>query len=185
MDKVLAIRLDSSASVSTRITRRFGQVDVILLVDNAQQPMQAAPLSVLRAVAHRAVIKTSSLWRLLVLIKLRGRASLRFRRSGAHVMASVLNALSTLRDVLGGSVVKAIEHGVDSRCFMLGGVDRQLTKLPSRAADYMKGQLTELVRFFETSILLPCGGSSSHLRSYWYWLRGSGDRYEVSGPVAR
>ena len=42
---------DSSASVTTRVTRRFGQVDVILLVDNAQQPMQASPLSVLRAVA--------------------------------------------------------------------------------------------------------------------------------------
>ena len=70
-------------------------------------------------------------------------------------MASVLNALSTLRDVLGGSVVKAIEHGVDSRCFMLGGVDRQLTKLPSRAADYMKGQLTNMVRFFEMAISPP------------------------------
>ena len=42
---------DSSSSVTTRVTRRFDQVDVILLVDNAQQPMQAAPLSVLRAVA--------------------------------------------------------------------------------------------------------------------------------------
>jgi len=42
---------DSSASVTTHVTRRFGQVDVVLLVDNAQQPMQAAPLSVLRAVA--------------------------------------------------------------------------------------------------------------------------------------
>ncbi len=42
---------DSSSSVTTHVTRRFGQVDVILLVDNAQQPMQAAPLSVLRAVA--------------------------------------------------------------------------------------------------------------------------------------
>ena len=42
---------DSSSSVTTHVTRRFAQVDVILLVDNAQQPMQAAPLSVLRAVA--------------------------------------------------------------------------------------------------------------------------------------
>ena len=43
---------DSSSSVTTHITRRFDQVNVILLVDNAQQPMQAAPLSVLRTVAH-------------------------------------------------------------------------------------------------------------------------------------
>ena len=63
-------------------------------------------------------------------------------------MASVLNALSSLHDVLGVSVVNAIEHGLDSRCFMLGGVDRQLDKLPSRAADYMKGQLARHDRFF-------------------------------------
>ena len=42
---------DSSSSVTTHITKRFDSVDVILLVDNAQQPMQAAPLSVLRSVA--------------------------------------------------------------------------------------------------------------------------------------
>ena len=70
-------------------------------------------------------------------------------------MASVLNALSSLRNVLGASVVKAIEHGIDSRCFMLGGVDRQLAKLPSRAADYMRGQLRTLVQFFEAAILPP------------------------------
>jgi energy-coupling factor transporter ATP-binding protein EcfA2 len=40
---------ESVASVSTRITKRFGNVDVILLVDSAQQPMQAAPLALLRA----------------------------------------------------------------------------------------------------------------------------------------
>ena len=38
---------------------------------------------------------------------------------------------------------------------MLGGVDRQLGKLPSRAADYMKGQLRELVEFFQAAIQPP------------------------------
>ena len=37
------------SSVSTKITKQFGDVDVILLVDSAQQPMQAAPLALLRA----------------------------------------------------------------------------------------------------------------------------------------
>jgi hypothetical protein len=40
----------TAASISTRITQRFSAVDMILLVDNAQQPMQAAPLALLRAV---------------------------------------------------------------------------------------------------------------------------------------
>lgn len=42
---------DFSSSVTTRVTCGFNQVDVILLVESAQQPMQAAPLSVLRALA--------------------------------------------------------------------------------------------------------------------------------------
>ena len=32
----------SASSISTKITKRFGDVDIILLVDSAQQPMQAA-----------------------------------------------------------------------------------------------------------------------------------------------
>lgn len=145
---------DSSASVTTRVTRRFGQVDVILLVDNAQQPMQAAPLSVLRAVSssgHHAKLAIA----FTHFDQIKGQNLPTFTEKRAHVMASVLNALSSLRDVLGVSVVRAIEHGMDSRCFMLGGVDRQFAKLPSRAADYMKGQLSELVRFFEAAILPP------------------------------
>jgi hypothetical protein len=145
---------DSSASVSTRVTRRFGQVDVILLVDNAQQPMQAAPLSVLRAVTssgHHDKLAIA----FTHFDQIKGQNLPTFGEKRAHVMASVLNALSSLRDVLGVSVVNALEHGLDSRCFMLGGVDRQLDTLPSRAADYMRGQLRELVGFFEAAIQPP------------------------------
>ena len=145
---------DSSSSVTTHVTRRFGQVDVILLVDNAQQPMQAAPLSVLRAVAssghHRKLAVAFTHFD-----QIKGQNFQKFADKRAHVMASVLNALSSLRDVLGVSVVNAIERGIDPRCFMLGGVDRHLTKLPVRAADYMRSQLSELVEFFRRAILPP------------------------------
>jgi hypothetical protein len=145
---------DSSSSVTTHVTRRFAEVDVILLVDNAQQPMQAAPLSVLRAVA------TSGHHRKLAVAfthfdQIKGQNFQKFADKRAHVMASVLNALSSLREVLGVSVVNAIERGIDERCFMLGGVDRQLSKLPTKAADYMKTQLSELVAFFGRAILPP------------------------------
>jgi len=145
---------DSSSSVTTHVTRRFAQVDVILLVDNAQQPMQAAPLSVLRAVAssghHRKLAVAFTHFD-----QIKGQNFQKFSDKRAHVMASVLNALSSLREVLGVVVINAIEHGIDSRCFMLGGVDRQLAKLPTRAAEYMKGQFSELVAFCQKAILPP------------------------------
>lgn len=145
---------DSSSSVTTHVTRRFGQVDVILLVDNAQQPMQAAPLSVLRAVAssghHRKLAVAFTHFD-----QIKGQNFQKFADKRAHVMASVLNALSSLRDALGVTVVNAIERSIDQRCFMLGGVDRDLGTLPPRAAEYMKSQLADMVEFARRAILPP------------------------------
>ena len=145
---------DSSSSVTTHITRRFSDVDVILLVDNAQQPMQAAPLSVLRAVA------SSGNHAKLALVfthfdQIKGKNLPTFSDKRAHVMASITNALASLKDVLGAPVAKAIERNIDERCFMLGGVDRRLDKLPERAADYMKTQLSQMIGFFQRAILPP------------------------------
>ena len=145
---------DSSSSITTHITRRFGQVDVILLVDNAQQPMQAAPLTVLRTVASSGHHEKLAI-AFTHFDQIKGQSLPTFAEKRAHVMASVVNALSGLRDVLGAPVIRSIEHGIDGRCFMLGGIDRSLSKLPSRAAAYMKDQLAELVDFFEKAILPP------------------------------
>ena len=91
---------DSSSSVTTHVTRRFAQVDVVLLVDNAQQPMQAAPLSVLRAITssgHHGKLAVA----FTHFDQIKGQNLPTFADKRAHVMASVLNALSSLRDVLG------------------------------------------------------------------------------------
>lgn len=51
---------ESVSSVSTRVTKRFADVDLILLVDSAQQPMQAAPLALLRAAGSGPAMRTRS-----------------------------------------------------------------------------------------------------------------------------
>jgi len=145
---------ESSASITTRITRRFAEVDVILLVDNAQQPMQAAPLAVLRAVTSSGHNEKLAI-AFTHFDQIKGQNLPTFSEKRAHVMASVLNALASLRDVLGVSVVNTIERSIDDRCFMLGGVDKHFAKLPARAADYMRGQMNDLIRFFEAAILPP------------------------------
>lgn len=145
---------DSSTSVTTHITRRFGDVDVILLVDNAQQPMQAAPLAVLRYVAssghHGKLAIAFSHFDQIKGASLKTPADRRH-----HVMASVVNALSSLRDDLGAPVINAIERSIDGRCFMLGGVDRAIDKLPAKAAEYMKGELGLMLGFFAKAIVPP------------------------------
>lgn len=142
---------ESSSSVTTQVTGRFPEADVILLVDSAQQPMQAAPLSVLRAVA------TSGHQQKLAIAfthfdNVKGSNLPGFAAKRAHVMASVANGLVNLRDALGGSaVVRIMEQGIDTRCYMLGGLDRRSKELPKG----FQGELMRLLGYFEQSILPP------------------------------
>lgn len=145
---------DSSPSVTTHVTRRFDEADVILLVDNAKQPMQAAPMSVLRAVASSGHSEKLAV-AFTHFDQIKGQNLRTFGDKRGHVMASVLNALSNLHDVLGAPVARGIEHGIDDRCFMLGGVDQNIFRLPARAADYMRDELARLVGFCERAILPP------------------------------
>ena len=145
---------DSTSSVTTHITKRFDHVDVILLVDNAQQPMQAAPLSVLRSVAFRGHSAKLAL-AFTHFDQIKGPSLRTVADKRNHVMASVLNVLSNLRDTLGIPVTRNIEQGIDERCFMLGGVDRSLKRLPAGAAEYMRQELAGLVDFCENAILPP------------------------------
>ena len=121
---------ESSSSVTTQITRRFSDVDVVLLVDNAQQPMQAAPLSVMRSLTssgHQQKLAIA----FTHFDNVKGANLPDFLAKRAHVMASVTNGLSNLRDALGGaSIVRAVEHTIADRCFMLGGLDRRSKELP-------------------------------------------------------
>lgn len=133
---------DSSASVTTQVTKRFADVDVVLLVDNAQQPMQAAPLSAIRAVV------TSGHQRKLAIAfthfdNVKGANLPDFPSRRAHVMASVVNGLTSLRDALGGaSTVRNLEQTIEDRCFMMGGLDRRSRELP-------KGFQGEMIRLIE------------------------------------
>lgn len=142
---------ESSASVTTHITRRFSDVDVVLLVDSAQQPMQAAPLSVVRSLA------TSGHQQKLAIAfthfdNVKGANLPDYPAKRAHVMASVTNGLSNLRDALGAaSIVRAMEQTIAERCFMLGGLDRRSKELPKG----FQGELGRLIAHCERAVVPP------------------------------
>lgn len=142
---------DSSTSVPTDITRRFAFVDVILLVDNAQQPMLAASQSVLRIVAasgyhHKLAVAFTH----FDLIKGDNLRSLDDKR--AHVMGSVIQAIASLRDIIGAPVARAVEQSLPNRCFMLGGIDRRNEKLPAKPAEFVRHQMLDLITLCEAAI---------------------------------
>lgn len=117
---------DSASSVTTHITSRYADVDVILLVDSAKQPMQAAPLSVLRSVG------ASGHQRKLAIAfthfdQVAGPNLRSFGDKKAHVMGAVTAGLESLREVLTSPVVNALERDLELRSFMLGWLDKPIT----------------------------------------------------------
>lgn len=138
---------ETVADVSTHFTSRYQMADVILLVDNAQQPMQAAPLSVVRSVAtsgHQD--KLAIAFTHFDQVKGINFSSFADRRD--HVLASVKNALNNMRTTVGDSVVNTMEGHLYGRCFMLGALDKPATKIPKGVFS----QLNALVEFFRSAI---------------------------------
>lgn len=138
---------DSASSVTTHITRRFGEVDTILLVDNAAQPIQAAAQSVLRtATASGHYAKLAIAFTHFDHVK--GLNIPKFPQKRAHVLASVHNYLSKLRETLHGPIVSEVERSIDEHCFMLGGLQGPSAMLPQG----VRQQLSLLLDFIEGSI---------------------------------
>jgi energy-coupling factor transporter ATP-binding protein EcfA2 len=133
---------DSEAGVATRIAKRFGDVDVILLVDTAKAPMLDAPTSVLRAIAASGYQKKLAIAFTHVDL-VRGQANLpTFEAQRSHVLSSVHQRLSGIKEAVGQPAVRSLEREIDDRCFMLGYLDRPLT-------EKHRGPVRELVRLIE------------------------------------
>ena len=112
-----------ATSVSTKVTERFSDVDMILLVDNAQSPMQAAPLELLRAAG------TSGHGHKLAVVfthfdQVEGDNLSTYQQKRNHVRASIRNAIAGLSDSLGAPVTEILERQLQSNDFYLGGLHR-------------------------------------------------------------
>ena len=140
---------ESSSSVTTQITKRFSDVDVVLLVDNAKQPIQAGSLSVMRSLmasGHQQKLAIA----FTNFDAVKGANLPDFQAKRAHVMASVTTGLSNLRDALGGtSIVRAVERTIADRCFMLGGLDRRSKDLPTGSQRELGRLITHCIRAIE------------------------------------
>jgi hypothetical protein len=132
---------ESTASVSTQITRRYAEVDAILLVDNAMQPMLQGSLSILRSVL------ASGYQRKLAIAfshvdEVTGPNLREFEFKKAHVMTSAVGALRGLREVLGATLVEGFERQLDGRCFMLGWLDKPISEKSKGVAREMEALLS-------------------------------------------
>jgi len=121
---------NDASSISTRITQKFEAADMILVVDNAQQPMQAAPLALLRTIGSSGFSKKMAL-AFTHFDQVKGANLSSFDRKKEHVVASIKNAISSIRDSIGPGIAGSIERQTERNSVFLGGLDRATDKIPA------------------------------------------------------
>ena len=102
---------------------------MILLVDNAQQPMQAAPLALFRAVGSAGFADKLAI-AFTHFDQVKGANLGSFEQKREHVGASVVNAIASLRDIVGAGVAGALDRQIEKQSIFLGGLDRPTSKIP-------------------------------------------------------
>lgn len=116
-------------SISTRITDRLAEVDLILLVDSAQQPMQAAPLQLLRTVGAAGYASKLAI-AFTHFDQVKGSNLRSGRQKVDHVQASITNALGSLRDTMSPRVSETLKARSETHAYFLGELHRPVSKIP-------------------------------------------------------
>ena len=115
----------SAASLSTHVARQLDEVDAILLVDNAKQPMQAAPVAALRGIAVSG--NGAKLHYLFTHFdQVTGDNLPTFKDREEHVLASVENVLKAIGEDLGSSAERVLRQRLDAARFFVGGIQTPL-----------------------------------------------------------
>ena len=132
-----------ATSISTRVTEKFSDVDMILLVDTAQSPMQAASLELLKSVGS-----SGHGYKLAVVFthfdQVKGDNLRSYNQKRDHVRASIGNAITSLRESLRAPVTEILEKQLTNQDFYLGSLDRHTEKIPPGFVKDMQTLLTQM-----------------------------------------
>ncbi|MGD9794045.1 MAG: hypothetical protein AB7V43_11240 [Acidimicrobiia bacterium] len=136
----------SAAALSTSVSKRIEEVDAVLLVDNAAQPMQAAPVA-----AMKAVVTSGNASKLLFCFThfdlVKGANLPTFSDREEHIRASGENVLKAIGDDLGPFAERVLRQRLERGCFFVGGIDGELdtTKKAARRTIEQLGSLLQAI----------------------------------------
>lgn len=136
----------SVATLSTHVATQLQNVDAVLLVDNAAQPMQAAPVAALKGIAV-----SGNAAKLHVIFthfdQVKGDNLPGFSDREQHVLASVENVLKAIGDELGPAAERVLRRRIDRARFFVGGIQEPLDakkKAGSRSIQQLDAALNVL-----------------------------------------
>lgn len=141
---------DSTSSISTSITKRFKIADLILLVDNAAQPMQAASQAVLNS-----VVASGHAQKLIVCFthfdEVRGDNLHNLPARRSHVVGSFENAIRAIGKSLGREAENGLRKLIPERLLFLSKIQEPLSPKNTLSS----GSLKTLLGYATKSIQPP------------------------------
>ena len=115
----------SISSLSSSLVRKVSHSDSVLVVDNAQQPMQAGPLAALTQ-----IVESGSVGKLHLLFThldgVKGPNLTTYSTRTGHVRESVDNALSSIESAAGAAAARALRRRLSTSVYFAGRLDRIL-----------------------------------------------------------
>lgn len=142
----------SAAALPTAVAKAIEDADAVLLVDNATQPAQAAPSS-----AIRSILTSGATSKLIFCFthfdRVTGDNLRDVEDSAEHVLASVNNLLSAIRNEFGPRSAHVLRRRLESACF-LAGIDKTLDP-ETMLGQLSIGQLTDLLDTIDTIVERP------------------------------
>ena len=143
----------SSSSVSTGVSRLIKAVDAVLLVDNATQPMQAAPLA-----AMRELVATGNGRKLILAFthfdEVKGDNLPSTNAKVQHVLASAENVLAAFGEDLGPYAERSLRKRLEAARFFLADLQEPLSE-NTAAGRRTVDQLRKLLKAIDQVIERP------------------------------
>ncbi len=143
----------TSSSVSTTVSRRIEEVDAVLLVDNATQPMQAATVA-----AMRELVSSGNASKLILAFthfdEVKGDNLPTPSAKVQHVMASAENVLAAIGEDLGPFAERALRKRLESARVFLEGIDKSLVDT-AKAGVRTIAQLEKLLKLVDEVVDRP------------------------------
>jgi GTPase Era involved in 16S rRNA processing len=183
---------DSSTSLSTSVTRRFKLSDAIMLVDNAAQPMQAAPFSVLQSLV------TSGHESKLILAfthfdEVKGDNLVNNAARKDHIVGSFDNAARAIGKSIGREAELSLRRLNPNRLVFLSNIQKRVSK----RAEFTLAELNRLISAIMSTItptgpieykpvydvanlVLAVQKATQEFHDRWKAILGMGSRSSVS-----
>jgi len=148
----------SASTISTALSKKLDTADAIVLVDNAMQPMQAAPVA-----AMKEIVSAGSAAKLIFAFaqfdRITGDNLPTSSARAQHVLASAENVLAAIGEDLGPFAERALRNRLDTSRVFLSNLNRKLEESSVEDQRTIK-QLSKLLQMIDSVVERPTPSKS-------------------------